>query len=182
MHPSCPCAHYGHCPFPAARFLNRATRVPSTSLSSVHTNPYPKQRHAPTKAADGLLVRIQQRSVSALPDLTSAAVENPVLVKIQFSLGFWKLILSWFVSCLSDHDSDPFPGPRPPLHAGLGMSCYLVSALTSDTSNPAHPARASLSCVFPLVLKLKECCPLVTESPRLLLLITALYINSTQCK
>lgn len=50
--------------------------------------------------------------VSELPGLASTAVENPSLVDIQFSLGFWELILSWFFSGLSNH---ALIHPRDPL-------------------------------------------------------------------
>lgn len=53
--------------------------------------------------------------VSELPGLASVAVENPSLVDIQFSLGFWELILSWFFSGLSNHAWDPSMGSPPPL-------------------------------------------------------------------
>lgn len=43
-----------------------------------------------------------------------ASVENALLAEIQPSLGFWEIVLSWFLSCLSDRASDPFVGPSLP--------------------------------------------------------------------
>lgn len=64
-------------PFLCSKLLKSTPHAFPPLPSSIHTDPCHLQRNVPTEAADGLLVQIRQSFVSALPDLTLAAVENP---------------------------------------------------------------------------------------------------------